>query len=63
MGVSNQLAIQVQQTGTLIGAEPQRLDAELHTQVAALVEEGLADAVCQRQLFDHVAADQGLPLT
>lgn len=62
MGIGNQLAIQVQHACALVSAKPQRLDAELHAEVAALIEERFADEVCPLQLFEYIAANQRVPL-
>jgi len=56
--VGDQLAVDAEHAAQAGGAQGQGFDGELHGQVAAMVEEGVADALDFFQLFQHVAAYQ-----
>ena len=58
MLVRDQLAVDAEHAAQAGGAQGQGFDGELHGQVAAMVEEGVADALDFFQLFQHVAAYQ-----
>ena len=56
--VGDQLAVDAEQAAQARGAQGQRFDGELHRQMPAMVEEGVANTLGFFQLFQHVAAHQ-----